>query len=67
MSPTTQGVLVLVVTLVMLLSGIPVAFGLGAIAIVFLVIFQGFDACTSSPRPSGPASTTSRWSRSRCS
>ena len=27
----------------MLVSGIPVAFGLGAIAIVFLVIFQGFD------------------------
>ena len=28
----------------MLLSGIPVAFGLGAIAIIFLVIFQGFDS-----------------------
>ena len=28
----------------MLLSGVPVAFGLGAISIVFLVIFQGFDA-----------------------
>ena len=28
----------------MLVSGIPVAFGLGAIAIVFLVIFQGFDS-----------------------
>src|ERR1044071_1530004 len=44
MSPTTQGSLVLIVTLGMLLSGIPVAFGLGAIAIAFLVIFQGFDA-----------------------
>ena len=44
MSPTTQGVLVLIVTLVVLLSGAPVAFGLGAIAIIFLVIFQGFDA-----------------------
>ena len=44
MSPTTQGVVVLVVTLVVLLSGAPVAFGLGAIALVFLVIFQGFDA-----------------------
>ena len=44
MSPTTQGALVLVVTLLMLVSGIPVAFGLGAIAIAFLVFFQGFDA-----------------------
>jgi tripartite ATP-independent transporter DctM subunit len=44
MSPTTQGLLVLAATLVMLLSGAPVAFGLGAISIVFIVIFQGFDA-----------------------
>jgi len=43
-SPTTQGLLVLVVTLAMLLSGAPVAFGLGAISIVFILIFQGFDA-----------------------
>ena len=34
----------LIVTLLMLLSGIPVAFGLGAISIVFLLLFQGFDA-----------------------
>ncbi|HEX4763276.1 MAG TPA: TRAP transporter large permease [Usitatibacter sp.] len=44
MSPTGQGAVVLVVTLLMLLSGIPVAFGLGAISIVFLLLFQGFDA-----------------------
>jgi C4-dicarboxylate transporter, DctM subunit len=44
MSPTGQGALVLIVTLVMLLSGIPVAFGLGAISIVFLLLFQGIDA-----------------------
>jgi C4-dicarboxylate transporter, DctM subunit len=44
MSPMTQGVLVLVVTLVVLLSGAPVAFGLGALSLVFIVIFQGFDA-----------------------
>ncbi len=44
MSPTTQGFIVLVVTLAMLLSGIPVAFGLGAISIIFLLIFQGFDS-----------------------
>ena len=44
MSPTTQGSIVLVVTLIVLLSGAPVAFGLGAISIVFLVLFQGMDA-----------------------
>jgi hypothetical protein len=32
MSPTTQGVIVLVVTLVVLLSGAPVAVGGGALA-----------------------------------
>src|SRR5260221_8587710 len=42
MSPTTQGLLVLIVTLAMLLSGAPVAFGLGALSIVFLVVFHGF-------------------------
>ena len=44
MSPTTQGLLVLLVTLAMLLSGVPVAFGLGVMSIAFLVFFQGFDA-----------------------
>ena len=44
MTPTTQGVIVLVLTLAMLLSGAPVAFGLGAISILFVLIFQGFDA-----------------------
>ena len=44
MTPTTQGLIVLIVTLVVLLSGAPVAFGLGAISIAFIVIFQGFDA-----------------------
>ena len=34
MSPTAQGSIVLIVTLVVLLSGAPVAFGLGAIAVV---------------------------------
>ena len=44
MTPTTQGLLVLVVTLAMLLSGVPVAFGLGVMSIGFIVFFQGFDA-----------------------
>jgi C4-dicarboxylate transporter, DctM subunit len=42
MSPTVEGAVVLVATLLILLSGIPVAFGLGAISIVFLLVFQGF-------------------------
>src|SRR4249919_2420519 len=44
MSPTTQGAIVLIVTLVVLLSGAPVAFGLGAVSIGFMLLFQGFDA-----------------------
>ncbi len=44
MSPTTQGLIVLIITLAMLLSGVPVAFGLGLISITFIVIFEGFDA-----------------------
>jgi tripartite ATP-independent transporter DctM subunit len=43
-SPLTQGLIVLGVTLALLLSGAPVAFGLGALSIMFLVIFQGFDS-----------------------
>src|SRR4051794_2631086 len=41
MSPTTQGAIVLIATLVILLSGAPVAFGLGALSVLFLVLFQG--------------------------
>jgi len=44
MGPAGQGALVLSVTLLVLLSGAPVAFALGAISIVFLVIFDGLDA-----------------------
>jgi C4-dicarboxylate transporter DctM subunit len=44
MSPTSRGSIVLVATLLMLVSGVPVAFGLGAISIIFLLIVQGFDS-----------------------
>jgi C4-dicarboxylate transporter, DctM subunit len=44
MTSTQQGLIVLVVTLVMLLSGAPVAFGLGLLSIIFIAIFQGFAA-----------------------
>jgi tripartite ATP-independent transporter DctM subunit len=44
MSPLTQGLIVLGVTLAMLLSGAPVAFGLGVTSLAFIVLFHGFDA-----------------------
>ena len=44
MGPAGQGALVLSATLLVLLSGAPVAFALGAVSMVFLVIFDGFDA-----------------------
>ena len=44
MSPTTQGVIVLITTILVLMTGVPVAFGLGAIGIAFLVLFQGVSS-----------------------
>ena len=44
MSPGMQGGLVLVATLLMLMSGIPVAFGLGSVAVIFLLFFHGIDS-----------------------
>ena len=44
MSPATQGLIIFTVTIVVLLTGAPVAFALGAIGLFFLVIFEGFDA-----------------------
>jgi C4-dicarboxylate transporter, DctM subunit len=44
MSPAVQGVIVLVVTVLAFMTGAPVAFALGAVAVVFLVLFQGLDS-----------------------
>ena len=44
MSPAAQGVLVLVTTVLVLLTGAPVAFALGAVGVAFLVLFQGTDS-----------------------
>lgn len=41
MSPAIQGILVLIVTIAVFLTGAPVAFALGAVGVAFLVIFQG--------------------------
>jgi C4-dicarboxylate transporter DctM subunit len=44
MTPASQGLIIFTVTILLLLTGAPVAFVLGAIGIMFLVIFQGFDS-----------------------
>ena len=44
MSPAAQGLVVIAATLLVFLTGTPIAFGLGAVAVVFLVIFQGVDS-----------------------
>lgn len=44
MSPLMIGLLVVISTIVILATGIPVAFGLGLIAMIFLVAFEGFGA-----------------------
>jgi tripartite ATP-independent transporter DctM subunit len=41
LSPLEIGALVAVVTLIVLASGVPIAFGLGLVALLFLVIFEG--------------------------
>ncbi|HEY9163963.1 MAG TPA: TRAP transporter large permease [Magnetovibrio sp.] len=44
MSPLWIGALIVISTIVVLATGIPVAFGLGLVAIVFLIVFDGFGA-----------------------
>ena len=44
MSPLEIGGVIGIVTIIVLASGIPIAFGLGAVAIGFLVIFDGWGS-----------------------
>jgi len=44
MSPLVIGILIGVTTITILATGIPVAFGLGITAIIFLMIFDGIDS-----------------------
>jgi tripartite ATP-independent transporter DctM subunit len=44
MNPLAIGALVFVVTTVVLASGLPIAFGLGAVALVFMVVFDGWNS-----------------------
>ena len=46
MSPLVTGVLIGIVTVVVLLSGVPVAVGLGVVAISFLLVFEGPSSLT---------------------
>jgi C4-dicarboxylate transporter DctM subunit len=44
MDPLVIGFLIAISTVILLASGIPIAFGLGLVAISFLVIFEGLDS-----------------------
>ena len=44
MSPMELGILVAVVLIIVLLSGAPVAFSLGIVAVGFLVMFEGIGS-----------------------
>ncbi|NNC66191.1 MAG: TRAP transporter large permease [Gammaproteobacteria bacterium] len=46
MNPLTVGVLIGLTTVVVLATGVPVAFGLGIVAMIFLVMFDGFYSLT---------------------
>ena len=44
MSPLLIGFLIFVVTTLVLATGMPIAFGLGAVALLFMVIFEGWNS-----------------------
>ncbi len=44
MSPLTVGLLVFVVTTALLATGLPIAFGLGAVSLLFMIIFDGWNS-----------------------
>jgi tripartite ATP-independent transporter DctM subunit len=44
MSPLLIGLLIFVVTVAVLATGIPIAFGLGAVALLFMVFFDGWNS-----------------------
>ena len=46
MSPLAIGLLIAIVTVIVLASGIPVAFGLVVVAIGFLAVFDGLQSLT---------------------
>jgi tripartite ATP-independent transporter DctM subunit len=49
MDPLIVGLIVVAATTVVLFSGMPVAFGLGIVAVAFLALFEGIDALVQVP------------------
>ncbi|MDH4050415.1 MAG: TRAP transporter large permease [Rubrivivax sp.] len=49
MSPLTIGLLIFVVTVLVLATGLPIAFGLGAVALAFMVFFDGWNSVSFVP------------------
>ena len=49
MSPLAIGLLVFVVTIAVLATGLPIAFGLGAVAILFMIVFDGWNSVNFMP------------------
>jgi C4-dicarboxylate transporter, DctM subunit len=43
-SPLTIGLLIFAVTTLLLATGVPIAFGLGAVALLFMVVFDGWNS-----------------------
>ena len=44
MTPLAIGLLILVVTTLLLATGLPIAFGLGAVALFFMIVFDGWNS-----------------------
>jgi tripartite ATP-independent transporter DctM subunit len=44
MTPLTIGLLIFAATVAMLATGLPIAFGLGTVALIFMVIFDGWNS-----------------------
>jgi tripartite ATP-independent transporter DctM subunit len=44
MTPLTIGLLIFAATIVVLATGLPIAFGMGAVALLFMVVFDGWNS-----------------------
>lgn len=67
MNPLFMGLFVLFGTLLVMMTGMPIAFSLGIVSVAALVAFEGPRSLDFIAETFLGASTTSRWCRSRCS
>ena len=67
MSPLEIGLLIALVTILLLATGMSIAFGLGFAAIAFLFVFQGPDSLGIVGEKFLAASPASRWWHCPCS